>query len=245
MKKQQQSFHHLQVILLRLHFKKNMKTKFIIKMLIDIGMTGILLFLMAYALVGEAVHEWLGMSMFVLFVLHHILNAGRIENIGKGKYTAFRTVQTVQIVLILCTMLGSMISGIVLSIHVFAFLPHHGGQAIARIVHMLCAYWGFVFMSLHLGMHWNMITAMAKKSKFFQKEAVAWTFRGLAFLIAGYGIYAFFKRQIGEYLFLRRRFAFFDFTESMWLFMLDYLAVMGLFVFVGYYVAKALRERSK
>lgn len=220
-----------------------MKTKFIIKMLIDIGMTGILLFLMAYALVGEAAHEWLGVSMFVLFMIHHILNAGWIKNIGKGKYTAFRTVQTVQIVLILCTMLGSMISGIVLSIHVFAFLPHHGGQAIARIVHMLCGYWGFVFMSLHLGQHWNMITAMAKKSKFFQKEAVAWTFRGLAFLIAGYGIYAFFKRQIGEYLFLRRMFVFYDFSESLCLFMLDYLAVMGLFVFVGYYMAKALRER--
>ena len=219
-----------------------MKVKFNYKMVIDIGMTGILLFLMAYALVGETAHEWLGVAMFVLFVLHHVLNAGWIKNIRKGRYTIFRTVQTVLSVLVLCTMLGSMISGIILSQHVFAFLPDHGGQAIARTVHMLCGYWGFLLMSLHLGLHWNMIVAMMKKSKVFQKESVIWILRVLAVLMAGYGFCALFKRQIVDYLFSVRLFAFFDLSESLWLFMLDYLAVMGLFVFVGYYVAMALKK---
>ncbi|MCH5266449.1 MAG: DUF4405 domain-containing protein [Lachnospiraceae bacterium] len=219
-----------------------MKARLTIKMLIDIGMTGILLFLMAYALVGEAAHEWLGVSMFALFVLHHILNTGWIKNIGKGKYTAFRTVQTVLAALVLCTMAGSMISGIVLSRHVFAFLPNHGGQAIARTVHMLCAYWGFVLMSLHLGLHWNMVVVMAGKSAVFQKKAAKWICRALAILIAGYGCYAFGSRQIGDYLFSRKMFAFFDYSESLWWFILDYLAVMGLFVFVGYYAGVFLRK---
>ena len=144
-----------------------MKPKQIIKMIIDIMMTVVLLFLMAYAPVGEAAHEWLGMAVFVLFIVHHILNAGWIKNIGKGKYTVFRVVQTVLVALVLCTMLGSMISGIILSRHVFTFLPEHGGQSIARTVHMLCAYWGFVLMSLHLGLHWNMIVAMAKKVQYY------------------------------------------------------------------------------
>ena len=219
-----------------------MKAKHIVKLVIDIGMTGILLFLMAHELVGESAHEWLGMAMFVLFVLHHTLNADWIKNIGKGKYTTFRTVQTVLSALVLCTMLGSMISGIILSRHVFAFLPDHGGQASARTVHMLCGYWGFILMSLHLGLHWNMTIAMIKKSKVFQKKPVIWIFRVLAVLIAGYGLYTFFKRQIVDYMFFLKMYVFFDFSESLWLFMLDYLAAMGLFVFVGYYVAKALKK---
>lgn len=219
-----------------------MKAKPIIRMLTDIGMTVVLLFLMAYALVGEVAHEWLGVAMFVLLVIHHVLNINWIKNIGKGKYTAFRMVQTVLVALVLLTMLGSMISGIILSKHVFDFLSIRTGQAIARTVHMLCGYWGFVLMSLHLGLHWNMVVAMARKISIFQEKPVVWISRVLAFFIAGYGAYAFFKRQIGDYLFFRTMFAFFDYSESLWRFMLDYLAVMGLFVLVGHYVGVFLRK---
>ncbi len=51
-----------------------MKHKTILKIVVDIGMTVMLLFLMAYELIGEAAHEWLGIGMFVLFIIHHILN---------------------------------------------------------------------------------------------------------------------------------------------------------------------------
>lgn len=40
---------------------------------IDVSMTVLLLALMSYALIGEAVHEWLGMGMVFLLVLHHVL----------------------------------------------------------------------------------------------------------------------------------------------------------------------------
>lgn len=221
-----------------------MKAKPIIRMLTDIGMTVVLLFLMAYALVGEAAHEWLGVAMFVLLVIHHVLNINWIKNIGKSKYTAFRMVQTVLVALVLLTMLGSMISGIILSKHVFDFLSINSGHAIARTVHMLCGYWGFIFMSLHLGLHWNMVVAMAGKISMFQKKTAIRISRVLAVFIAGYGAYALFKRQIGDYLFSRTMFAFFDYSESLWRFMLDYLAVMGLFVFAGYYVGVFLRKTN-
>lgn len=219
-----------------------MKAKTIIRMLTDIGMTVVLLLLMAYALVGETAHEWLGVVMFVLFVIHHVLNINWIKNIGKGKCTAFRVVQTVLVLLVLLTMLGSMVSGIILSKYAFDFLSINTGQAVARTVHMLCGYWGFVLMSLHLGLHWNMVVAMARKSVVFQKKTVTWICRVVAVLIAGYGSYAFYKRQIGDYLFSRIMFTFFDYSESLWCFMLDYLTIMGLFVFVGYYAGIFFRK---
>ena len=69
--------------------------------------------------------------------------------------------QTALVVLILLSMCGSMVSGILLSRHALSFLPVSGGT-FARNLHMLCAYWGFVLMSLHLGLHWSMVVGMAK-----------------------------------------------------------------------------------
>lgn len=52
-----------------------MKPKMIIKLITDIAMTASLLLLMTYGLIGEAAHEWIGVAIFVLFILHHILNS--------------------------------------------------------------------------------------------------------------------------------------------------------------------------
>lgn len=128
-----------------------------IKIAVDAAMTVALLLLMAYGLVGEAAHEWIGMGMFALFVAHHVLNRRWIQAVPRGRYTPLRIVQTALAGLIFLCMVGSMISGIVLSRHVFAFLPKHGGYELAQQVHILCAYWGFICMSLHLGFHWSMM----------------------------------------------------------------------------------------
>jgi hypothetical protein len=45
-----------------------------VKIGIDILLTAALLLLMPYGMVGEAAHEWIGTAMFLLFVIHHILN---------------------------------------------------------------------------------------------------------------------------------------------------------------------------
>lgn len=43
--------------------------------MIDCGMVILLPLLMAYSLIGESAHEYLGIAMFLLFVEHHIMNA--------------------------------------------------------------------------------------------------------------------------------------------------------------------------
>ena len=222
-----------------------MKPKQIVKIVTDILMTIILLLLMAYSLVGEAAHEWLGIGMFGLFSLHHILNSKWSKNIIKGKYTPYRILQTALVALALVSMLGSMVSGIVISRHAFSFLPITGGQSWGRTLHMLSAYWGFAFISLHLGLHWNIIMAMTKKIFKKQSAVRSWIVRIIGFLIAGYGIYAFIKRDIGSYMLLKTQFVFFDFDEPMIFFLIDYIAVMVLFVFIGYYLSEGLKRFEK
>lgn len=214
-----------------------------LRIVVDIAMTAALLLLMAYGLVGEAAHEWIGMGMLVLFVLHHILNRKWCAALMRGRYTPFRVVQTALAGLIFLSMMGSMVSGIILSRHVFNFLPIHGGYALAGRIHMICAYWGLVFMSLHLGIHWKMMLSIA--GKHWKPSSVrTWILRIAGILIAAYGVFAFPHREIGSYLFLKSHFVFFDYSEPVVFFLLDYLAVMGLFVWIGYYVSKLLKIKS-
>lgn len=222
-----------------------MKIKQIVKIIADILMTIGLLLLMSYSLLGEAAHEWIGTAMFALFITHHILNRKWWRNIFKGKYKAFRVLQTVLVILVLICMVGSMASGIVLSSYVFDWIRIRGFSSIARTAHMLCAYWGFVFLSLHLGLHWNMMMGITRKLVKRPLKLSKWILRGLAALIVGYGIYAFIKRDFANYMFLHYHFAFFDFNEALALFLLDYIAIMGLFVCIGYYTSLILAKRKR
>ena len=88
----------------------------------DIFMTVLLLFLMGYQFWGETAHEWAGTLMLLLFIAHHILNAGWYKNIFRGRYTPIRIIMTVINLALLVAMLCLMGSGIMMSRHVFSFL---------------------------------------------------------------------------------------------------------------------------
>ena len=186
-----------------------MKNKrFTVKILIDIGMTICLLLLMPYSLLSETAHEWIGMAMLMLFIAHHMLNRKWLLSIGKGKYNAFRVVQTVLVIIMFILMMGSMISGILLFNYIFKWIKISGTYVTARQMHMFCAYWGLVVMSLHLGFHWNIAVAMAGRLWEHPSVIRTWAARSVATTIAGYGLYAFYRRQIGDYLIMRMHFVF-------------------------------------
>ena len=168
-----------------------------------------------------------------------------IRNIFKRKHTLFSILQTILVICVFLAMAGSLVSGVILSRHALAFLPIAGGRSFARNLHMVSAYWGFVFLSLHLGFHWSMIMGMMKKHLKKMPAVPVWTLRGAAFLTAVYGAYAFWKRGIGEYMLLKNQFAFFDFEEPLVFFLADYIAVLSLFIWCGHYISKWAKIRKK
>ena len=222
-----------------------MNSKLIRKIATDFGMTVLLMLLMAFELIGRAAHEWIGMGMFALFIIHHALNWSWSKNLFHGKYTAFRLLQTISASSVLILMIGSFVSSILISREIFSFLPIMGGRAAGRSLHMICAYWGFLALTFHLGIHWN--TMMRIAGRIFPKPSCL---RGLLLKIAGvgiagYGIYAFIHRDFPEYMFLRTPFVFFDFDEPIIFFFADYIAVMGLMIWLGYYISAILRQKNR
>ena len=221
-----------------------MKRSAIVKIVVDVWMTLLLLFLMGYQLWGESAHEWAGAGMLILFLAHHVLNRNWYKNLFKGRYMPMRVFQVLVDMLLLAAMAAQMYSGIAMSRHVFAFLPVDGGMALARRLHILGAYWGFVLMSVHLGMHWNMFSGMAGKRT---GKAVPSKHHSLllfltGLLIAVYGAFVFADRDFPTYLFLRSEFVFLDYEEPVWSFYLDCLCLMGLWVFLSHYLSKGLRK---
>lgn len=221
-----------------------MKPKGILKIGIDVLMTLGLLFLMGYQFWGDVAHEWVGAGMFLLFIVHHILNGGWYKSLFRGKYTPARVFQLAVDLLVFCAMIGLMVSGILLSNHVFAFLHFHGGTSFARLLHMAASYWGFVLMALHLGLHWSMFLGMARKALRLKRPS---RLRKRLLPLAGagiavYGLNVLIRRDLLTYMLVRTQFVFLDFGESIPLFYLDYLAMMGTFVFLGYYASRLLQK---
>lgn len=194
-----------------------MKPKAIIKIVVDALMTAALLFLMGYQFWGDAAHEWAGTGMFVLFILHHILNGNWYKSLFKGKYTPARLFQIIIDGLVFLAMIGLMISGIMLSGHVFSFLNIRSGMSFARLLHMAASYWGFVLMALHLGLHWGMLSGMAGKALKLRKPSrlrkIFLTVLGAG--IAVYGFTVFIRRDLLSYMLLWTQFVFLDFSEPI------------------------------
>ncbi|HIV19562.1 MAG TPA: DUF4405 domain-containing protein [Candidatus Merdivicinus intestinigallinarum] len=205
-----------------------------------------LLLLMAKQLTGDPAHEWLGAGMFALWILHHAFNFQWHSRIHKGNYPSFRIAQLVVNILLFLSMIGTMVSAVILSREVFAFLPISGGIAFARSLHVFCTFWCFVLTALHLGLHWNMVLGIIRKGAGpVQSKPVQTLLRLAGAAIAVYGLYAFLKNQFPSYLFLTSTFVFFDFERPPVLFFVEYTAILGMLVFLAYYGTKGLQYLKK
>ena len=214
-----------------------------IRIIIDISMTVMMPLLMAYSLIGELFHEIAGSLIFILFIVHHILNRKWYSNVAKGKYNARRIFQTILNMLLLIFMILQPLSGILMSKHLYTFLLDLHVSALARSVHMLFAYWGYVFLCIHAGMH--MLPMFTSKKASSLK-------RGALYLIFGavsvYGCVAFIKRGFLGYMSGMTKFAFFDTSEPKIFFFADYIAIMVLFTMAGcvmIYVLNWLSNRQE
>ena len=212
-----------------------------LKMTVDVLMTVALLFLVGYQFWGEKAHEWAGAGIFVLFAAHHILNVGWYKNLFRGKYTAYRIFQIIVDMLTLLSMAVLVYSSVVLSRYVFAFLPIESGLALARRLHILGSYWGFLLMGLHLGLHWNMVFGRLKGKRKSESRSRKTVLFLAGLFVALYGGWVFVKRDFATYLFLRSEFVFLDYEEPKILFYLEYLALIGMCIFISHYLGKMLR----
>lgn len=221
-----------------------------LRMTIDITMTILSIILMGgnYLFPADIVHEILGVALFVLWAVHITLNRRWYSALFRGKYNPYRVMQTIINCCILICTIFLMISGIILSNHVFTFLNIQGGLGFARIAHLLASHWYYLFMSLHIGLHVGMIfgnkgtSTSAGPSTGSGTTRTAIIPRILLALACAYGVYAFIVRGVWKYLILQQQFFFFDLERGYILFAIDYISIIILFATLSLLLAKSLKK---
>lgn len=209
------------------------------KHFLDLVMSVVMLFLMAYQVTGEKAHEWLGISMFAAATAHNILNLKWYSVLFKGKYKLLRIIGIAVNLLLFAALLGTAVSGILMNNYVFP-LSIHGTMAAARVIHLAASHWCFVLTGIHLGLHWSMVISMFRKIPVHggAKKAAVIILRIIAAAIAVYGGYCFVKADIFSYMTFKMHFAFLDYERAHVLVLVDNLAMLGTWVYLSYYFAK-------
>ncbi len=221
--------------------------KQIVKRIIDFAMIILLPLLMAEILIGQEIHEWLGIVMMVLFLAHHFLNLGWWKGLPKGKYTPARAFGTALDLLLLLDMIALCVSGVMMSGFVFRFLHISGGMIMARQLHLFASHWGLILMSAHLGMHMEQFFPLFKKMFHLSLKSAERTciLRIAAIVLSVYGLYAFIAQHMTDYLFLQTHFVVFDETKAAVVYFAETVAMMCLFAVVAYYINKLLRKAGR
>jgi hypothetical protein len=217
----------------------------LIKLVIDLVMTVLMIVAMAYHITGNTIHELVGVFMLILFIIHNILNRRWYKTIIKGKYNAQRILRISVNLLFLVSMVVVMISSVPISRDIFPFFPINN-DLILRQIHVLTAYWGFIFMAVHIGLSWGTIINAVRKMTGITGSSRIRTIslRVIAVLIVVYGVQTSFETDMGSKLTVYNPFGW-SFYESTIGFLIDYLSVMGIYICGTHYALKFVQKREK
>mgnify|MGYP003356915661 FL=1 len=217
-----------------------MKQNQIIRKIVDAVLTVLLLCLMAYQVTGEALHEWIGVGMTVMLIVHHILNIRWYGSLFKGRYNAWRIVTITVNMLLLASIALTAFCGMSMSAHATPFLYGMVSVSFARRMHLAFSFWSFILMGLHLGLHVPAMTAKLKPGR-----PVKTILPAVLTVLAGIGLWLLIRNGIPDYIFFRTPFAFLDYEKAPVLVFLENLAQLFFFAFVGANTARLIRRLNK
>ena len=213
-----------------------MKSNVIVKRVVDVALTVTLLLLMAFQVTEQLAHEWLGITMFVLTIIHQILNRKYYAAIFKGKYHPLRIFQLIVNILLLLSFVCTALSGMMMSRFATPFMNGILPSTIVRQGHLALSHWSFVLMGLHLGLHFGIITSKLKNRTV---KIVAGAVMGG---VSVYGFYLFFKSDILKYTLFQNPFAFLDYSKAWWPVLLENLSMLLAWAFAAYLLSLGLKK---
>lgn len=212
-----------------------------IRIITDVVMYIFFIILMGHHITENLIHEILGTCIIVLFIIHNIINIKFYKLIFKGKYNFKRVILTLIDILLLFAMIGIIISSIIISSDVFAFLNIQT-TSFGLKLHMLSTSWGFIIMSIHLGLHLNSL--INKINVKLKKSIFEYIYYLVFAIIIIYGIYSFIKLNFISDMFLLNPFKAYDFDESPFVFYLHVLS-SSLFISLTIYLLNRIKIGGK
>ncbi len=135
-------------------FKELQKSKLVLKILIDIIMVAVYLFLMFGLKLGTTIlsHEFLGVVISILFLAHIYLNKDFISNFLYGRLSGKNNLNGALDVLLLASVFVVILTGVLIARELFA-LPFNMPIGVLFSVHNIASYFSFALIILHILLH--------------------------------------------------------------------------------------------
>ncbi|MBO8416122.1 MAG: DUF4405 domain-containing protein [Proteobacteria bacterium] len=176
-------------------------------------------FVLAEPLTEVRLHEYAAVLFAVLIIWHLKDNAWFFKTpfSGLGLYALWRAVLASGLIL---SFVGLMVSGLVISQYVFAFLPLPGTR-LMRSVHNSAAAYMLLFAGLHAGLHASAMLTVLKEN--LGRRACTLCVL-LCALPALYGLQLWLSEEMLEKLSFEAGFSFFDYDAPKIYFFIDTLS---------------------
>lgn len=202
----------------------------------------IILFVFLFSPKGTGIlgHEVFGIILFVLFAMHNIVNRRWYGGLFAGKYNIMRLAWTFLNIALCVMFLTLIISGIMISRHLFDFLDLGGGLT-AHKIHVFAANWSLVLAALHLGFHWDRLKAALGAMARIWRLVLSIFFAALAV----YGLAVCFELDIWSKLFLQATFSAKRGGSSLFAAAGNYFAAVCFFAALGALTKSVLARGRK
>lgn len=124
---------------------------------------------------------------------------------------------------------------------VFSFLDLKTSM-LGRNMHLISTSWSLILISIHLGLH--LVVYFNNLRKKIKQSTFEYTIYFVILLLFIYGIYAFFKTEPWQELFLLTYFKFFDYEQLPIFFYLEKVGIVFSVILLTYGSIKLLTKRK-
>jgi hypothetical protein len=198
------------------------------KLIVDILMFILMTLQFMRGYIPPIFHEISGIVLFVLVIVHLILNKNYIKNLFKGRYNFNRALMAIIAIVFFATFFTSAILGMFSSQEALIFLNR--GNYNINHAHKVISFISLIILSLHLGINFN-----AMFGKLFNKysKTVFYIVEGVIIIC---GIYSFIDLDL--ITLVSGRFGFSSFDGNPYIIYIEYISVILMITFLTYNVTK-------
>jgi hypothetical protein len=140
-----------------------------LKIIIDVVMTVAVLVLMEPRATGLSLHEWGGLIICVVFMIHTLLNWKWVIRVARKFFKKLPIKNRVNYILDALLIVGFfliVLSGIAIARTIdFAWLTLPGSRFFWRSLHLSASLVTLIAAGIHVGLHWNWVLCRFKTRK--------------------------------------------------------------------------------
>lgn len=204
----------------------------------NLTMVSLVLLALANELITNLTHEILGVIFCGIILGHNLLNSAWYKSFLKRRMSIKNTLNLFLNAFLMLSLITIVVTGVMTSEDLFDFLGFKSTPFLQGL-HVASAYWFTIFLGMHLGIHWARFT---KSITFeFADSNLKYLRLVLTLFVVALGIYASFERGVGDKLFMRAEFDYWNFKKDVVGFFVYTLSIMGLYAILTNYFLKLVK----